>query len=64
MTRTYRAFIKRPINFENQLYRSKKIVMHAALASELNVLANALSRIALSDRHTCDFLMKRIARRD
>lgn len=55
MTRTYRAFIKRPINFENQLYRSKKIVMHAALASELNVLANALSRIALSDRHTCDF---------
>jgi (1->4)-alpha-D-glucan 1-alpha-D-glucosylmutase len=55
MTRTYRAFIKRPINFENQLYRSKKIVMHAALASELNVLANALSRIALSNRHTCDF---------
>jgi (1->4)-alpha-D-glucan 1-alpha-D-glucosylmutase len=55
MTRTYRAFIKRPINFENQLYRSKKIVMHAALASELNVLANALSRIALADRHTCDF---------
>jgi len=55
MTRIYRAFIKRPSNFDNQLYRSKKIVMHAALASELNVLANALSRIALSDRHTCDF---------
>jgi (1->4)-alpha-D-glucan 1-alpha-D-glucosylmutase len=57
LTRIYRAFIKRPINFENQLYRSKKIVMHSALASELNVLANALSRIALSDRHTCDFTL-------
>jgi|HubBroStandDraft_2_1064218.scaffolds.fasta_scaffold01023_5 (1->4)-alpha-D-glucan 1-alpha-D-glucosylmutase len=55
MSRMYRNFVERPINFDNQLYRSKKIVMHAALASELNVLANALNRIALSDRHTCDF---------
>jgi len=29
--------------------------MRNALASELNVLANILSRIALSNRHTCDF---------
>lgn len=55
MDRIYRAFIGALVNFDTLVYRGKKIVMHAALASELNVLANALSRIALSNRHTCDF---------
>src|ERR1041384_1387864 len=31
--------------------------MRNALASELNVLASILSRIALSNRHTCDFTL-------
>jgi (1->4)-alpha-D-glucan 1-alpha-D-glucosylmutase len=57
MDRIYRVFTGGKISFDNLVYRSKKIVMHAALASELNVLANALSRIALANRHTCDFTL-------
>ncbi len=57
MDRIYRAFIGVRVNFDNLVYRSKKIVMHNALASELNVLANALTRIALANRHTCDFTL-------
>lgn len=55
MDRIYRAFVGHRVNFDNLLYRSKKIVMHTSLASELTVLANLLSRIALANRHTCDF---------
>lgn len=57
MDRIYRVFTGGRVSFDNLVYRSKKIVMHAALASELNVLANALSRIALANRHTCDFTL-------
>jgi len=35
--------------------------MRNALASELNVLANILSRIALSNRHTCDFTLNSLS---
>src|SRR5581483_10434771 len=35
----------------------KKLVLKNSLASELNVLANQLSRIALANRHTCDFTL-------
>jgi len=55
MDRVYRTFLGRQINFDTLLYRSKKLVMYTALASELTVLANLLTRIALSNRHTCDF---------
>jgi len=57
MDRIYRVFTGGKVSFDNLVYRSKKIVMHGALASELNVLANALSRIALANRHTCDFTL-------
>ena len=57
MDRVYRAFLGHKIDFDSLLYQSKKIVMHSALASELNVLANILSRIALAERHTCDFTL-------
>ena len=57
MDRVYRAFLGQRCDFETLLYQSKKIVMHSALASELNVLANILSRIALAERHTCDFTL-------
>ncbi|MBV9573515.1 MAG: malto-oligosyltrehalose synthase, partial [Acidobacteriales bacterium] len=55
MDRIYRAFIGHRVSFDGQLYRSKKLVMHTALGSELTVLANLLSKIALANRHTCDF---------
>ena len=53
----YRRFIGENVSFENLVYECKKLVMDTSLNSELNVLANDLSRIALSDRHTCDFTL-------
>lgn len=58
MTKTYALFIGETMDFKEQVYRCKKLVMDRLLNSELNVLANHLSRIALADRHTCDFTVK------
>jgi (1->4)-alpha-D-glucan 1-alpha-D-glucosylmutase len=55
---TYAEFIGEHVDFRQLVYECKKLVMDGALNSELNVLANHLSRIALSDRHTCDFTVK------
>jgi (1->4)-alpha-D-glucan 1-alpha-D-glucosylmutase len=57
MDRIYRGFVGHNVDFERIVYESKKIVMHGALTSELNVLASSLSRIALANRHTCDFTL-------
>lgn len=58
LDRIYRIFIGRYVNFKQLVYECKKLVMDRSLNSELNVLANHLSRIALADRHTCDFTVK------
>ena len=55
--RAYYGFLGKTIEYGDLLYRCKKNVMRNALASELNVLASILSRIALSNRHTCDFTL-------
>ena len=62
MERIYRAFTadsdsERAPQFSDLVYTCKKLILKTALASELNVLANLLSRIALADRHTCDFTL-------
>ncbi|HZP63908.1 MAG TPA: malto-oligosyltrehalose synthase, partial [Terriglobales bacterium] len=58
MDRLYRAFIGHQVNFDDLVYECKKLILDRALNSELNVLANSLSRIALANRHTCDFTLK------
>jgi (1->4)-alpha-D-glucan 1-alpha-D-glucosylmutase len=55
--RIYRNFIGDEIDFDDLAYRSRRLIMRVALASELNVLADQLTRIALSNRHTCDFTL-------
>jgi (1->4)-alpha-D-glucan 1-alpha-D-glucosylmutase len=55
--RIYRNFIGDEINFDDLAYRCRKLVTRVALASELNVLADQLTRIALSKRQTCDFTL-------
>ena len=57
MERTYRAFVGEATDFGDLVYRCKKLILILSLASELSVLANALTRIALSNRHTCDFTL-------
>ena len=58
MDKIYAEFIGEHVDFRQLVYECKKLVIDRALNSELNVLANHLSRIALSDRHTCDFTVK------
>jgi len=57
MERIYRNFTDEDTDFEDLAYRSRKLIMRVALASELNVLANQITRIALSRRRTCDFTL-------
>ncbi|MGA8270192.1 MAG: malto-oligosyltrehalose synthase [Candidatus Sulfotelmatobacter sp.] len=55
--RIYRNFTRNEIDFGELAYRCRKLIIRVALVSELNVLANQLTRIALSKRHTCDFTL-------
>jgi len=57
LDRIYRSFIGDDERFTDRVYQSKKLILKVVLASELNVLANLLSKIALADRHTCDFTL-------
>jgi (1->4)-alpha-D-glucan 1-alpha-D-glucosylmutase len=60
--RIYSAFIGRHIDFAEVLHRSKITIMMASLSSELNVLANALNRIAKADRRSRDFTLGALRR--
>jgi (1->4)-alpha-D-glucan 1-alpha-D-glucosylmutase len=55
--RIYRHFLQDEIDLDDLQYGCRKLIMRVALASELNVLANQLNRIALSRRRTCDFTL-------
>ena len=55
LERSYREFVEDPTSYAEILYRSKRLIMQIALASELNVLAAELDRIAEADPHTRDF---------
>ena len=57
MERIYRNFIADEIDFEDLAYRCRNLIIRVALVSELNVLANRLTRIALARRRTCDFTL-------
>lgn len=57
MDRAQRFLTGNPLDFDDLVYQCKKLILKVSLASELNVLANLLIRIALSDRHTCDFTL-------
>ncbi|HEX7114450.1 MAG TPA: malto-oligosyltrehalose synthase [Steroidobacter sp.] len=55
MTRRYRQFVESDVPFDQVVYESKRLVMRATLAAEIEVLATQLDRIAQLDRHTADF---------
>jgi (1->4)-alpha-D-glucan 1-alpha-D-glucosylmutase len=55
MERTYAVFLGGKLDFEDLLYRSRRLIIRAAMAGELNVLAHQLGRIAQADRHTRDY---------
>jgi (1->4)-alpha-D-glucan 1-alpha-D-glucosylmutase len=57
MQRTYESFCGRRAEYKDLVYTCKHLILDVVLASELNVLANLLSRIALANRYTCDFTL-------
>lgn len=57
LRRVWRLFTRQSMGFDEILYQSKLIIMKMALASELNVLVNRLSRIAELDLHTRDYTL-------
>ena len=57
MERIYRKFLEHEVDVDDLTYRCRKLIIRVALASELNVLASQLTRIALAKRHTCDFTL-------
>jgi len=57
MDRVYGEFTGVRLPLEDLLYQSKSLIIRTDLASEMNVLAHELSRIAQTDRGTCDFTL-------
>ena len=54
MDRVYHAFIDQSLEWPNVAYDAQHMILRRSLASELSVVANVLTRIAQSDRHTRD----------
>jgi (1->4)-alpha-D-glucan 1-alpha-D-glucosylmutase len=56
----YHAFIGRTLRFDEVLREAKLLIMGTSLASDLQVLTEALHRIAQRDRRTRDFTRNRL----
>jgi (1->4)-alpha-D-glucan 1-alpha-D-glucosylmutase len=57
LARVYRRFTGRRDAFADLVYQCKKLIMDTPMASELNVLAEALNRLSECDRRTRDFTL-------
>jgi len=57
LARVYRRFTGRRDAFADLVYECKKLIMDTPMASELNVLAEALNRLSECDRRTRDFTL-------
>ncbi len=58
LNRTYSRFDPDARTFDEEVYRSKKLVMNTSLSSELFRLSYELDRISESDYHTRDFTLE------
>lgn len=57
-TKIYDRYLGYSKDVTEELYHAKKIIMHTALAGEVNVLAHMLEELAGMDRHARDFTRK------
>ncbi len=53
----YTHFLRHPIDFQDVVCENKKLVMHVAMSSEINMLGHYLNRISEQNRHTRDFTL-------
>src|SRR5262249_8614859 len=56
----YARFTGEETDFHELVYEKKQLIMRVALASEVNVLAEAINRISEQDRHTRDFTLNNL----
>ncbi|HYE24418.1 MAG TPA: malto-oligosyltrehalose synthase [Clostridia bacterium] len=57
-TNLYERFIGQSFDIDGLIYQSKKLIMHSALSSEVNVLGHMLDEISSLDRRARDFTRK------
>lgn len=57
LTRRYARFIRYRPDFDELLYRCKRLIIRSQLSSGLTVLSNMLNGIAQSDRYTRDYTL-------
>jgi (1->4)-alpha-D-glucan 1-alpha-D-glucosylmutase len=55
--RIYAGFIKSKMDYQEIVYQNKKLIIEAAMASEINTLGHYLNRISEKNRHTRDFTL-------
>jgi (1->4)-alpha-D-glucan 1-alpha-D-glucosylmutase len=53
----YTRFMRHSIDFHDVVYQKKKLVMQAAMSSEVNMLGHHLNRLSEQNRHTRDFTL-------
>jgi (1->4)-alpha-D-glucan 1-alpha-D-glucosylmutase len=53
----YQRFLGERVDFAEQVYRTKKLIMDSSMAGEIRMLAHRLDRISESDRRTRDFTL-------
>ena len=58
----YSEFIRSRSDYQQMVYRNKKLVMEMAMASEINTLGHYLNRISEKNRHTRDFTLNSLVR--
>ncbi len=56
--RIYLRFVGQVADVDTLIYQSKKLIMHNALSSEVNVLTHLLGELSSSDRRARDFTLK------
>lgn len=54
----YSRFIGRRIDFKDEVYRCKKLVMDASMPSEISVLGHQIDRLSERDRGSRDFTLR------
>jgi (1->4)-alpha-D-glucan 1-alpha-D-glucosylmutase len=62
LERVYRAFVREAPVWRDVAYEAKRLIVGTSLASELNVLANQLTRLARADRSSRDFTLNNLRR--
>jgi (1->4)-alpha-D-glucan 1-alpha-D-glucosylmutase len=60
LDRVYHSFIGEHLEWQDVAYEAQHLVLRRSLASELNVVANRLARIAQTDRRARDFTLSSV----